>query len=141
MRYLATKNNHSVWNQMDSLMNQLISSDAVSYTNKPAVDIREEENSYFIDAELPGYSEEEVEVKLEDNLLTLSAEKKSEIEDSSPQYLVKERNYRHFKRSFVLPRNVDQKNIQATFEKGILTLELAKKEEAKAQTIMINKKK
>lgn len=129
MRYVMTKPAMNIWNDVDRAYNA---------TRTPAVDIREEEDQFLIEAELPGYSEKDMDIKVEDNLLTLKAEKKESSEEVS--YLRKERSSRDYKRTFVLPRNVDSKNIKADFKDGILTLSLGKKEEAKPVSIKINSK-
>lgn len=142
MRYLMNGKDN-VWNQMDNLMEGFFGNSPIeaSKNRTPAVDIREDEDKYLIDAELPGISEKEIDIKVNDNLLTLSAEKSEKKEEKQEGYLRRERSLWSFKRSFVLPRDVDGKSIKADFENGVLTLELPRKEEAKALTIEVKKHK
>ena len=91
----------------------------------PVVDMQENEDGYQLEAELPGLTEKDFEVKVEGNLLTLvskEAEETSETKDD--EYVVRERRHSSFTRSFVLPRNADA--IKATFENGMLSLAIPK---------------
>ena len=103
----------------------------------PAVDVREEEGRYVLEAELPGLGEKDVEVKVEENLLTLSSAKSGEKEEKKDGYLMRERCSASFQRSFVLPGDVDRENIHARFRNGLLVLELNKKPEVKPKSIEI----
>jgi len=93
-----------------------------------AVDIREEDDAFFVDAEVPGLSAEDVKVDVEKNVLTLSGERKVEKEESEGSYRRVERQYGSFTRSFTLPETVDTENISADLKEGVLALRLPKKE-------------
>ena len=106
----------------------------------PTVDIREEEDKYVLEAELAGLSEKDVEVKVQDNLLTISSETNEEKNEENTKYVLRERRSSSFMRSFVLPKDVDQEKIGAAFKNGVLTLELPKVPEAKPRTIKVETK-
>jgi HSP20 family molecular chaperone IbpA len=91
----------------------------------PSVDIREEDDRYVLEAELSGLTEGDFEVRVHDNLLTVSS-KTRESDDKPPRYLLKERSGASFSRSFVLPKDVDREKIDAGFKNGLLTLTLHK---------------
>lgn len=101
--------------------------------NAPAVDLVEKEDRYLVTAELPGIDEKDVDVKIADNILTIKGEKKEEREEREKGRYLSERRYGAFTRSFQLPTGVDEAKIEATFEKGVLTVTLPKTAEAKAK--------
>lgn len=110
----------------------------VSGTRYPSVDITESENSYRITADLPGLSREDIKVTVENSVLTISGEKKREVEKhEKDRYYHLERTYGVFSRSFSLPANVDGKNIEARYTNGVLELTLKKSEEAKPRAIEV----
>lgn len=96
----------------------------------PAVDLVEHKKEYVIKAELPGMEEKDIEVKISDDTLTISGEKKEETEEERPTYRLSERRYGAFERSFPLPEGVDRDKIEAKFAKGLLTITLPKTETA-----------
>jgi len=99
----------------------------------PAVDVVEKKEAYQISAELPGLDEKDVEVVVADDLLTIKGEKKEEKEEKTKNYYVSERRYGSFQRSFQLPSGVDAEKIEASFQKGILTVTLPKTPEAQTK--------
>jgi HSP20 family protein len=101
----------------------------------PSVNIIENEESYCIEANAPGFDKEDFKVQVEDGVLTISAEHKTEKNHSEKGFLRKEFNYGSFKRSFNLVDLVDEENIAARYENGILKLELPKNEQEKAKKI------
>jgi HSP20 family molecular chaperone IbpA len=103
----------------------------------PAVDVREAENGYLLEAELPGLTQKDVDVRVEENLLTISSVKKEEKEEKKNGYLIRERSQSSFKRSFVLPQNVDKESISAKFKNGLLILEMQKRKEDKTRSIEV----
>ncbi len=105
----------------------------------PAVDIRETESGYLMEVDLPGHTEKDVEVKLDNNLLTISSRKDEKHEEKKDGYLVKERRYASFSRSFVLPDEIDREKIDAQFKNGVLTLSFAKTPSAKPKLIEVKK--
>ena len=103
----------------------------------PAVNVREEENSYVLEAELPGLTQSDVDVKVEDNLLTISSVNNEAKTESLEGYLIRERRENTFRRSFVLPQNIDKEAIAAKFKNGLLILEMQKRKEDKTRSIEI----
>ena len=103
----------------------------------PAVNVREEENCYVLEAELPGLNQDEVNVKVEDTLLTISSTQKKSTKEEKNGYLLRERVESSFVRSFVLPQNVDKETISAKFRNGLLVLEMQKKKEDKTRAIEV----
>ena len=104
----------------------------------PAVDVEETDNSYLFSAELAGLGKDDVEITFEDNVLTLSGERKIEKDEENDNYHRIERSYGTFTRSFNLPSHVDSTKVEAKFDNGILTIEVPKSEQAKPQKIEIS---
>ncbi len=115
--------------------------DLMGSTWSPSVDIYEAENELVLTAELPGVDENDIEIKIEDNTLTLHGDRKFEKETKEENYHRIERSYGSFYRSFTLPRNIDQENIKAERENGILKISLPKKPELKPKKVKILKPK
>lgn len=101
----------------------------------PAVDVREQENEYLMEAELPGLAEKDIELNVEDNILTLSSKKEESKEEKKNGYLIRERCNYEFARTFVLPKDVDREKIKAEFKNGLLVVNIPKKPETKPQKI------
>jgi len=101
----------------------------------PAVDVRESEDGYVMQAELPGLTDKDVELKIEDNILTLSSRKAEAQEEDKDGYLIRERRSAEFCRTFVLPKDVDREKIKAEFKNGLLAVNLPKVPEAKPRQI------
>lgn len=106
----------------------------------PAVDVYESENAIEIKADLPGMTEKDIDVSVENNTLTIKGERKFENEEKRENYHRVERQYGSFYRSFQLPNTVDVSKINANFKNGILELALPKREETKPKKISINVK-
>ncbi len=104
----------------------------------PSVDIFENKNEIVLEAELPGMSAEDVNISIENNVLTLHGERRFEKKDESDNFHRVERSYGSFTRSFTLPPTVSSENTNAEFNNGVLRLTLAKREEAKPRRIEIN---
>jgi HSP20 family protein len=104
----------------------------------PAVDIYEQGNDIVLKAELPGVDPKDVDIRLENNVLSLRGHRKLESEVKRESYHRVERSYGAFSRSFTLPTVVDQASIKAEFKDGLLRLVLPKREEAKPKQIQIN---
>ena len=98
----------------------------------PAMDISEDADAYKLSAELPGMNEKEIEVAVTDGMLTLTWAKRQETERKDKDYYLSEREYGSFKRSFALPDSIDIDKISADIAKGVFTITLPKKQEAKA---------
>jgi HSP20 family protein len=112
----------------DRFFNQL--NPATVNSSTPAVNVSEDEKGYTIEVAAPGLSRKDFSLEVDDDILTISTEQKESKEEKKQNYLRREFNYHTFKRSFRLPETVDQEQIRATHESGILTLSLPKKEEA-----------
>lgn len=94
--------------------------------NYPAVDIREDEENYFVDVELPGMDEKDIDVSIHNNVLQISSKHEEKIEESREGYIMRERKSASFKRSFRMPENADRENVEAKFHQGLLTIRLRK---------------
>ena len=103
----------------------------------PSVDIYENKDQIVLEAELPGMKPEDVNISVENNVLTLHGERKFEKKDDRDNFHRVERSYGSFTRSFTLPPAVDANAANAVFENGVLRLTLAKREEAKPRRIEI----
>jgi HSP20 family protein len=104
----------------------------------PSVDVSETKENVVINAEIPGMSKEDVKLSVQDNVLTLSGEKKQEKEEKDAKYHRIERNYGSFSRSFTLPASVKPDKVKATYKDGMLKISLPKTEEAKPKEIPIS---
>jgi HSP20 family protein len=106
----------------------------------PPVDIAEDKDKITLTAELPGFTEDQVQLDMEGNVLTIRGERKFEEvkKGDGRNYHRVERAYGQFVRSFTLPPNVDRENIQANFRNGLLEIDLPKREEAKTRQIRIS---
>ncbi len=103
----------------------------------PAVDVREDSDAISVQAELPGLSPEDVNVKLENGVLTLSGEKHAQQQKAEGDYRVVERRYGKFLRSFTLPDSVDADKIDAAYSHGVLTVTLPKLAKAKPRSVEV----
>jgi HSP20 family protein len=106
----------------------------------PAVDIHEEKDKYIIKADLPGIKQEELDVSVEDDTLTIRGERKLEKEEKQKNYYRSERAYGAFQRSFALPSSVDAAKINASYKDGVLHITIPKTEETKKKSIKIDVK-
>jgi HSP20 family protein len=104
----------------------------------PAVDIYEHEGHLVLKAELPGIEAKDVDIRLENNVLTLRGERQLDREVKRESYHRVERSYGTFSRSFTLPSVVDQEKIKAEYKDGVLRVTLPKKDEAKPKQISIS---
>jgi HSP20 family protein len=104
----------------------------------PPVDVYEDEHNVTLKIEVPGIDEKDIDVRIENNTLTVHGERKFEKEEKEENYRRVERQYGSFTRSFTLPNTVDPENVSANYEKGVLKIKLAKKAEAKPKQIKVN---
>jgi HSP20 family protein len=104
----------------------------------PPVDVYEDEHSVTLKIEVPGIDEKDIDVRIENNTLTVHGERKFEKEEKEENYRRVERQYGNFTRTFTLPNTVDQESVQADYDKGVLKIKLAKKQEAKPKQIKVN---
>ena len=101
------------------------------------VDIREDDQAVYVDAELPGFTKDQVDVTFENTVLTITAERKDEPETKGEKHLT-ERRYHKVQRSFTLPMPIDETKVDAKLSSGVLHLTLPKREEAKPHRIQVS---
>jgi HSP20 family protein len=139
MTLLKFKNDHPVKytervpyiNEMfNDLFDGMLTSD-FRRTSTPAVNILEDDDNFKLEVAAPGLTKEDFKINVDNDMLSLSAEKKNETNEKNSRYTRKEFSYVSFKRSFTLPELVDAENIKAVYENGVMTLTLPKREEAK----------
>ena len=104
----------------------------------PPVDIYEDEHTITVKMEVPGIDEKDIDVRIENNTLTVHGERKMEKEEKEENFRRVERQYGSFTRSFTLPSSVDSGQVSAHYDKGVLKINLAKKAEAKPKQIKVN---
>ncbi len=104
----------------------------------PPVDVYEDEHNVTLKIEVPGIEEKDIDVRIENNTLTVHGERKFEKEEKEENYRRVERQYGSFTRSFTLPNTVDTDRVAADYNKGVLKITLAKKAEAKPKQIKVN---
>ena len=104
----------------------------------PPVDIYEDEHNITLKLEVPGIDEKDIDVRVENNTLTVHGERKIEKEEKEENYRRVERQYGSFTRTFTLPTTVDSEKVSATYDKGVLKIALPKKAEAKPKQIKVN---
>jgi HSP20 family protein len=104
----------------------------------PAVDVYEDEHNVTLKVEVPGIDEKDIDIRLENNTLTVHGERKIEKEEKEENYRRVERQYGSFTRTFTLPTTVDSENVSANYDKGVLSITLPKKAEAKPRQINVN---
>ncbi|MBN2533035.1 MAG: Hsp20/alpha crystallin family protein [Spirochaetales bacterium] len=121
----------------DSFLDDFFSDSLVPAGTFPKVDVKEEDKQYVVEAELPGLTEKDIDVKVENNLLTISSKKSEEKEEKKEGYIIKERRASEFCRSFTLPDHTDREKIEAHYKNGLLTLLIPKTKEAEPKAIEI----
>ena len=111
-------------------------------TMTPRVDMYEEDNQVIVKAELPGIAKKDIDISLEDDVLTIKAEKKEETEEGEKEttHYTRERRFGQYVRRMTLPGKVDAENVTATLKKGVLEIKLPRAEEPEAKQIEINVK-
>ena len=124
----------NVWGDSDFVTD----SEAGRRTWLPAVDIYENDDAFVATADLPGLKKDDIDVSIEDNVLTVSGERKFEKSEDEGSFRRVERSYGTFRRSFTLPRGVESAKVEAKFEDGVLTLTLPKSELAKSRKITVS---
>jgi HSP20 family protein len=104
----------------------------------PPVDIYEDEHNITLKLEAPGIDEKDIDVRIDNNTLTVHGERKIEKEEKEENFRRVERQYGSFTRSFTLPSSVDVSQVSADYAQGVLNIKLAKKAEAKPKQIKVN---
>src|ERR1700748_1151885 len=140
-RFEPFSGNSVLQDQISRLVNQAFagSSDEASVTTwAPAVDIYETEHELVVKGDLPDVKPEDLDIRVENNILTIRGERKFEKKVDEKNYLRVERAYGAFSRSFSLANTVNTEAIKADYKDGVLTLNIPKREEAKAKQIKVN---
>lgn len=132
-------------NQFPTLFDRFFDNDLFDWSNKnfsltnttlPAVNIMEDDNSYQVEMAAPSLNKDDFKIELNNDVLTISSEKKTENETKEGQrYARKEFSYQSFSRSFTLPDSVDSDKIKAKYENGILKITIPKREDAKPRPV------
>jgi len=104
----------------------------------PSVDIYETENELVLKADLPDVNEKDIDIRVENNMLTIHGERKFEQKVKEENYLRIERTYGSFSRSFSLPNTISTESIKAEYKNGVLTVEMPKRAESKPKQVKIN---
>jgi HSP20 family protein len=104
----------------------------------PAVDVYEDEHKVTLKLEIPGISQDDLDIRLENSTLTVRGERKFEKEEKEENFHRIERRYGSFARSFTLPNTIDTESVNASYENGVLKLELSKRAEAKPKQIKVS---
>jgi HSP20 family protein len=151
MKTLATYRPNTIQNTLsdfdryfESFFGDSILAPAARMLNQlPAVDIRETENAYVLDMDLPGYDEKSIEVHVDGSSLTIASKQEDtrdakKEEENQGTYVLRERRVHSFSRSFKLPENADPESVSAAFKNGILNLQIKKRAEAQKRTIQIS---
>lgn len=140
---LLTKRVHRPTRSFANVFDTFFNEDMLNFPTKvnhwknssPSVNIKETEENFSLELAAPGLTKEDFNLELNEDILTISSEKKVENEETKDNYTRREFSYQSFKRSFSLPESVDSANINAKYENGILNIVLPKKEEAKPQPV------
>jgi HSP20 family protein len=141
---LARRTNEGPVDLLDREFNRMLNrwwgSAEVPSTLAPyAVDVHEDADHFYVEAELPGFTKDEVDITLEDGVLTIRGERKTEEKtpagDKQPLHV--ERRWSRFERSFTLPTAVNENSVRAALNEGVLTITLDKREEVKPRKIQI----
>ncbi len=132
------KRQNQLMPSMENLLSNFFNDDSMlrDYAGYvPSVNITENEKTYNIEVSAPGFEKKDFNVRIEDGILTVSAEHKTEKNEETKNFVRKEFNYGSFSRSFNLVDLIDEEKIDAKYENGILKLELPKNEKAKSQNV------
>lgn len=104
----------------------------------PALDVHEDDGRYLVTVELPGVKRDDVSVEIQEGVLSIRGEKRSERDETQEKSRYVERSYGSFTRAFTLPQNADPDRVEASFQDGVLTISIAKREEEKPKSIRIS---
>jgi HSP20 family protein len=142
IRWEPAREINSLQSEMNRLFNTFFDTPTASNGGSlrrwvPAMDLVETDDHFVLRVDLPGLSEEDVSIELEDTALTVSGERKTEHEDRKEGYYRVERAYGSFSRQLTLPEGVDPDGIEASFDKGVLEVRIPKPEERKPRKVEI----
>jgi len=143
IRWEPARELHTIQQEMNRLFGSAFDAQAGGESNGgarwiPAMDLVEEEDHFVLSADLPGVDEDDISVELEDNVLSISGQRRSQREKRREGYYRIERAAGKFSRSLTLPEGIDPDGIQASFEKGVLVVRVPKPEERKPRRVAIN---
>ena len=144
IRWEPVRELNTIQNEMNRLFNTFFEAPAPGNSNSngrrwlPAMDLLETGDHFVLRADLPGLSEQDVNIELEDNVLTISGERKAEHEERKEGYYRVERASGLFKRSLTLPEGVDPESVGAQFDLGVLEVRIPKPEEHKPRKVAIS---
>lgn len=125
----------------DQMSNSLNDDDWTPTGNWLALDVHENDDNYFVEADLPGINPDDIDITFHENTLSITAETTREDVQEGERRLVSERRYGRFQRSIRLPNSIDVDNVEANYDNGVLTLTLPKSEASKPRQITVNNDK
>ena len=125
-----------LFNELYSLPTSFLSKSGVDLS--PRIDISETDAAYKIEAELPGINQKEIDVKIDNNILTIQGKKEDIKEEKEKNYHLRERYYGAFQRSISLPNNIEPEKIKASFENGVLNISVPKNDKRTPKKIEIS---
>jgi HSP20 family protein len=131
------KNDERLFNDFDHIVHNIWNAQRRARRGIPAVDIAEETERYLIEIDLPGFSEEDVTISVENGMLTVASAQSDSDRGAERTYIVRERGARSFSRSFALPRDASHEGIEGVMRHGVLTVTIPKREEAKPRHIEV----
>jgi len=136
------KNRENIENIFEEFFNDFnrassLLSETVRASLLPRLNISETDNKYFIEAELPGVKQSDLELKLDNNILVIKGKTEESKESKERNYFMRERYYGSFQRSLTLPNNINENDITANFKDGILNIEITKKLENSTKSIEV----
>jgi HSP20 family protein len=143
IRWEPTREINSLQSEMNRLFNTFFDTPAPGANGAtlrrwvPAMDLVESDDHFVLRADLPGLTEDDVSIELEDNVLTVSGERKAEHEDKREGFHRVERAFGSFSRSLTLPKGVDPEAVSASFDSGVLEVRIPKPEQRKPRKIAI----
>ena len=145
IRWEPVRELNSIQNEMNRLFNTFFDAPAAGNGTTtptrrwlPAMDLVETDDDLVLRADLPGLSEGDVNIEVEDNVLTISGERKAEHEKRNEGYYRVERTYGTFRRSLTLPEGVDPERVRASFDRGVLEVTIPKPEQRKPRKVTIS---
>lgn len=137
-----TRGQNDLVNLLDNIFNDFYSFSIPSLQKirgelSPRIDISETDSDYHIDTDLPGIDQKDIDIKLDNNILTIKGKSEDQSETKERNYYIKERYYGSFQRSISLPNNMNADDIDAKFENGVLHIKIPKKEQENTRKIEI----
>jgi HSP20 family protein len=125
---------------IDETLSRIWKDEVVRGAWSPLVDILERENEIVLKVDLPGVIQNEIEIKVEENTLTIQGERKLIKDTSNENYIQIERPYGTFRRTFNIPKTIEQEGIKASYKDGVLRVVLPRKQETQPKQIMVEPK-